>query len=109
MARIIDITKRADGLERTDSVETISTGYKHLHNCDPYQDLLFAEIDGEPIGYCGFAMLRLDGSELLVEYFDETSKKLLEERWRLGAAGPIGSVALGDQLKAYRPLGALVS
>jgi len=66
-------------------------------------------VDGEPIGYCGFAMLRLDGSELLVEYFDETSKKLLEERWRLGAAGPIGSVALGDQLKAYRPLGALVS
>ncbi len=50
MARIIDIAKRADGLERTDSVETISTGYKHLHNCDPYQDLLFAEIDGEPIG-----------------------------------------------------------
>ena len=51
MARIINITKRADGLERTDSVETISTGYKHLHNCDPYQDLLFAEVGGEPIGY----------------------------------------------------------
>ena len=51
MARLINVTKGADGVERTESAETIATGYKHLHNCDPYQDLLFAEIDGEPVGY----------------------------------------------------------
>ena len=51
MARIINAAKRADGVERSDSVETITTGYKHLHNCDPYEDMLFVEIDGEPIGY----------------------------------------------------------
>jgi mycothiol synthase len=51
MARIISAAKQADGVERSDSVETIAAGYKHLHNCDPYQDMLFVEIDGEPIGY----------------------------------------------------------
>jgi mycothiol synthase len=51
MARIINAAKRADGIERTDSVETISTGYKHLHNCNPYEDLLFVQIDGDPVGY----------------------------------------------------------
>lgn len=51
MARIITAAKRVDGVERSDSVETIAAGYKHLHNCDPYHDMLFVEIDGEPIGY----------------------------------------------------------
>ena len=51
MARIISAAKLADGIKRSDSVETIATGYKHLHNCDPYEDMLFVEIDGEPIGY----------------------------------------------------------
>ncbi|HUP15941.1 MAG TPA: GNAT family N-acetyltransferase [Acidimicrobiia bacterium] len=51
MARIINAAKQADGVKRSDTAETIATGYKHLHNCDPYEDLLFIEIDGEPIGY----------------------------------------------------------
>jgi mycothiol synthase len=51
MVRIINAAKRADGIERSDSVENVATGYKHLHNCDPYEDMLFAEIEGEPIGY----------------------------------------------------------
>ena len=51
MARIINVTKRADEVERSDSVETIANGYKHLHNCDPFQDLLFVEIDEVPMGY----------------------------------------------------------
>jgi ribosomal protein S18 acetylase RimI-like enzyme len=51
MARIIAATKTADGVERSDSVETIANGYRHLNNCDPYVDMCFAEIDGETIAY----------------------------------------------------------
>jgi len=51
MARIISAAKTADGVERSDSVETISAGYRHLNNCDPYLDMCFAEINGEPVGY----------------------------------------------------------
>jgi ribosomal protein S18 acetylase RimI-like enzyme len=51
MARIIAAAKTADGVERTDTVETIANGYQHLNNCDPYLDMCFAEINGEPIAY----------------------------------------------------------
>lgn len=67
------------------------------------------EVEGEPIGFCGFAMLRLDGPDLRVEYLDQTPTKLLEERWQSSPAGFTGSVALGERLKQYRPLPTLVS
>jgi 3',5'-cyclic AMP phosphodiesterase CpdA len=67
------------------------------------------DVDGEAIGYCGYAMLRLDGPQLRVEYFDETRTKLLEEVWQSGPSGTTGSVALGDRLTSYRPLADLVS
>jgi len=67
------------------------------------------DVDGQKIGFCGFAMLRLDGPDLRVEYYDENRTKLLEERWRTGPAGATGSVAVGDRLKAYQPLDSLVS
>jgi ribosomal protein S18 acetylase RimI-like enzyme len=51
MARIIGVAKRADGIERSDTVENIAAGYSRLHNCDPYQDMLFVEIDGLAVGY----------------------------------------------------------
>ena len=51
MAAIINLAKQADNVERTDSAETIATGYQHLHNCDPYQDMCFAEMAGEAIAY----------------------------------------------------------
>jgi len=51
MARIINAAKQADGIKRSDSVDTVAAGYKHLHNCNPYEDLLFVEANTEPIGY----------------------------------------------------------
>lgn len=41
-----------DGLERSEKLEDIINTYTHLHNCDPYTDMLIAEIDGEVVGYC---------------------------------------------------------
>jgi len=51
MVRIITAAKVADDVERSDTVDTIANGYRHLHNCDPYLDMCFAEINGEPIAY----------------------------------------------------------
>jgi ribosomal protein S18 acetylase RimI-like enzyme len=51
MLAVIEASKEADGIERTDSLEDIARNYRHLHNCDPYQDMLFAEVDGEVVGY----------------------------------------------------------
>jgi len=51
MAALIDACKVADGVERTTTVEDIALTYRHLENCDPQTDMLFAEVDGQVIAY----------------------------------------------------------
>jgi mycothiol synthase len=48
---VINGSKAADGTERADTLEEIAHGYSHLVNCDPYQDMLFVEVDGKVVGY----------------------------------------------------------
>jgi len=40
-----------DGDERVDTVEEVANNYAHLTNSDPYQDMIFPEVNGEVIGY----------------------------------------------------------
>jgi ribosomal protein S18 acetylase RimI-like enzyme len=51
MTALIDACKSADGVERTTKVEDIAITYRHLENCDPQTDMLFAEVDGQVIAY----------------------------------------------------------
>lgn len=51
MAAAIAASAQADKVERIITVEEIAANYSHLSNCDPYQDMIFAEIAGEVIGY----------------------------------------------------------
>jgi mycothiol synthase len=51
MLAVIEGSKDADGIERTDSLDDFIRAYEYLHHCDPYQDILIAEVDGEVIGY----------------------------------------------------------
>lgn len=44
-------SKEADGVERSDTLEEVVHNYSHLVNCDPYQDMLFAEVDEQMVGY----------------------------------------------------------
>jgi hypothetical protein len=50
-----------------------------------------------PIGYCGFAVLRLDGPLLTVEYIDENGNLLLTESWNRSAGIPVGRADAGVQ------------
>ena len=69
MAAVINGSKEVDGLERADSAEDIAHNYKHLFNCDPYQDMLFAEMVGEVIGYSRVTWKEeLDGKRLYVHF-----------------------------------------
>ena len=47
MVATISASKVADQIERSDSVEIIRNNYENLVNCDPYRDVLIAEVDGE--------------------------------------------------------------
>jgi len=51
MLATIQGSKEADGIERSDTLEDIVHNYAHLVNCDPYQDMLLAEVDGQVVGY----------------------------------------------------------
>lgn len=51
MLAVIEGSKEADGIERTDTLDGIARNYEHLINCDPYRDMLFVEKDDEVIGY----------------------------------------------------------
>ena len=51
MAAILNRSNKADQIEHTESVEDIAATYNNLVNCDPYQDMIFAEIQGEMIGF----------------------------------------------------------
>jgi mycothiol synthase len=51
MLAVIESSKEADDIERTDSLEEITHDYQHLHNCDPYHDMLFVEVNGKVVGY----------------------------------------------------------
>jgi mycothiol synthase len=65
MAAVIQGSKDADQIERVDSAEDIARNYKHLVNSDPYQDMLFAEMNGQVIGYSR------------VEWFEELGGKFV--------------------------------
>ncbi len=51
MVRAIDASVDADQVERVTTVDDITNTYTHLTNCDPFHDLIFAEVDSQVIGY----------------------------------------------------------
>ncbi len=48
---IIGGSNRHDQIDYTTTLEDIQNQYEHLTNCDPYQDMLFAEIEEQPVAY----------------------------------------------------------
>jgi len=51
MVAVIAASAEADKIERVDTVEDVANAYSHLTNSDPYQDMIFAEINNEVIAY----------------------------------------------------------
>lgn len=51
MAEVMQKSRDADVFDMVETVEDISGEYKHLVNCDPRKDMLFAEIGGEAVGF----------------------------------------------------------
>ena len=51
MADIITGDNLADKIDEVITVENIEQNYKHIQRSDPARDMLFVEIDGQPVGY----------------------------------------------------------
>ncbi len=52
MVEVVAASARADKIERVDNVERVAQTYANLKNCNPATDMIFAEVNGEVIGYC---------------------------------------------------------
>lgn len=51
MLEISKACRHADDIKYSTSLEQIINAYEHLTNCDPYEDMIFAELDGQIISY----------------------------------------------------------
>jgi ribosomal protein S18 acetylase RimI-like enzyme len=51
MLAVIHGSKDADGIQRSETLADITNNYRHLVNCDPTRDVLFAAVDGQVVGY----------------------------------------------------------
>ena len=51
MLAVINGSKAADGIERSDTLEAMINNYAHLERCDPYRDMVMAEVDGRMVAY----------------------------------------------------------
>jgi mycothiol synthase len=48
---IVNACKDVDGMEHSTTLEDIHATFTHLFHCDPYRDMLFAEVEGQDVGY----------------------------------------------------------
>ena len=51
MVAVYDACRPVDGYEWPTSVEDLARSFAHLDHCDPHQDMVFATVRGETIGY----------------------------------------------------------
>jgi GNAT superfamily N-acetyltransferase len=51
MVAVYDACRPVDGYEWPTSVEDLARTFAHFEHCDPHQDMIFAEVDGEVVGY----------------------------------------------------------
>lgn len=51
IAAVLTASEAADNLDRKVSAEDIANAYQHLNNCDPFKDVLVAEVFGKIVGY----------------------------------------------------------
>jgi mycothiol synthase len=51
IASVLMASEAADQTKRELSVDFIANAYQHLSNCDPYRDMIIAEVAGVMIGY----------------------------------------------------------
>lgn len=48
---ILDACNVADDYEYINTVEDVASTFAHLRNCDPYRNMLFAEVAGETVAF----------------------------------------------------------
>jgi mycothiol synthase len=64
---VLDACREADDLEYAITIEAIAHNFEHMERSNPYTDMIFAEVDGDPVAYSRVGWL-LEGSGDYVYY-----------------------------------------
>jgi mycothiol synthase len=51
LVEIYNACKDLDGMDVTATLESVTHNYSHLERCDPFTDMILAEVDGKAVGY----------------------------------------------------------
>ena len=51
LAAVLTASETADQMDRHVNADDLAQSYQHLSNCDPYKDLIIAQVDGRVVGY----------------------------------------------------------
>jgi len=98
MLAVINGSKDADGVERSDTLENLIHNYKHLSDCNPYTDMLFAEVNETVIAYSRVFWNQVEDGPRLYTAFG-----FLLPEWRRKG---IGTAMLGWGEKRLRQIAA---
>jgi ribosomal protein S18 acetylase RimI-like enzyme len=69
MSAVINDSKGADEIEWSQTAEDVARNYRHLLNSDPERDMLFAEVEGQVVGYSRVWWTREDAGTWLYQLF----------------------------------------
>lgn len=69
MVSLIEQSSTVDKTETTITVDEIANWFAHLENCDPFEDILFIEVDGKPVGVSMAYWEEDPNDNLYYEYF----------------------------------------
>lgn len=109
MLGVIHAAKLADGVERSETLEDITRNYAHLTNCDPLQDVIIAEVDGQPAGYSRVTWWNNQAGEWVYQHFG-----FMKPEWRNLGIGQamlrhcqrrLRAIAAGQLASGERPAG----
>jgi len=69
MAEIWDQMRFAGLVEGSYTAEDLSVEFRHLYNCDPFQDIIFAEINGKAVACARSIWLQEGERKIFYQYF----------------------------------------
>jgi len=84
MLAVIHGSKDEDGIQRSETPEEVKNNYQHLVNCDPYRDMLFAEVNSQMIAYNRIFWEQLEDKTRLYNLFG-----FLLPQWRRKGIGTV--------------------
>ncbi|MCD6400659.1 MAG: GNAT family N-acetyltransferase [Anaerolineales bacterium] len=81
---VFDRCKNVDGYKHSLSEEEIANHFRHLHNCDPFKDMIFIEINKKVIGYSRVMWYKENTGDIIYP-----SLGFIDPEWRRKGIGSI--------------------